>query len=460
MEVRKAVCLPPRLSGFDARSALSILGVRSEKRIPILFLSSIVWGQYEKLDQLSELAWRCQKGAGAPKPGITLEYLSTHTAREAVRNLILPSAPITLAIANKLDMELVAEEADDQTIDRLLWKFGFNPPRYDKKYQRFRWQLQTLREELLKARARLSDDDRDAIRSKGVNVFVSLENFIEELMAFNVWILASDHFGVTRFKYKFDAAVAQVSLTLGASKEIGGQLYEWKSQGGNVLGTLLIYARLAAEWMLGLATADRSELAKLPVDLPHFVNDPARRFPFLHRELWADAAATELKEYAEQFVSLVEQLEQSRLAEVRNGLDHYRDEDKFPAVDLIVACESRLTAMLDSADLNRFIPKAYWLTESRQDQFGMLEYTLQDYNGRKLAVRGPAALSGIKTLSFSEPWTIPYGNLLGQSNSQLVFNLSEESSHSRMWANYPRRRAAVAVLHAQEPLAEVVSDSV
>jgi hypothetical protein len=460
-ETRSAKVHPPTLSNYDASSTLSIFGVRSERRTPILFLSSTIWNEYERTGQLTDLAWRCKMGAAAPKPGEPMEYMRNHTAREVVRTLILPSRPITLAIANKLQMELIDSEPEDQLIDRFLWKFGFNSARYGNKYQRFRMQLEQLREESIGAPTRLTDDHRDAIRSKGVNVFVSLENFIEELISFNVWILASDHISDTHFKYKFEDAVALVPTTLGLSKTIGDQVFAWRSGGGNVLGTLLIYARLAADWMLSLPTADRARVAKVASNSPHFAHDPARRFPFRHRELWADASTNDLKEYAEQFESLVVQLERSHLAEVRNGLDHYREEHKFPAIDLIVACESRLSSTLDSADLNRFIPKAYWLTESARDEFGMVYNTLQDYKGRKLILNGPAVLSGLRTPTFSRPSIVPYGNLLGYSNSELIFHLIEESPYSKMWANYPRRRQDLRNIgHNEEEVVENVSTEV
>ncbi|HKP25410.1 MAG TPA: hypothetical protein VJV39_16200 [Dongiaceae bacterium] len=442
-ETRAARSTPPTLSSYDPTSTLSALGIRSDREDPILFLSSIVWAEYEHADQLTELAWRCQTGAAMPKPEEPIAYMHNHTPREAVRNLILPSRPIALAIANRLNMELLPLEPEDQLIDRFLWKFGFKVAQYDPKYDRFRAQLQKFREELISSPPKLNDDDRDSIRSRGVNVFVSLENFIEELISFSVWLLASDHFGGTHFEYKSSSATSAVAAQFGDSITIGGTPFNWKSEGGNVLSTLLVYGRRAADWMLSLSETDKAPLRKPSQHIPHFVDDNTRQFPFLHRELWADAVRSELQKYAEQFNSIFEQLERSHLAEVRNGLDHYREKDKFPSIDIMIACENRITAALDSADLNRFVPKAYWMTEFHTDEFGISEYVLQDYRSRKLVLRAPAIFSGLKGPTFSRPVILPYGNLLGSTNSDIVVRLVEESSYTSMWENYPRRREGV-----------------
>ena len=173
----------------------------------------------------------------------------------------------------------------------------------------------------------------------------------------------------------------------------------------------------------------------------------------------SNAHVSELKAFAEQFNLVVAQLERSNLAEIRNGLDHFREEDKFPTLEKMIACERRLAEAIDIADLNRFIPKVHWLNDSKKDEFGMEEYALQDYGGRKLVLNGPAGVSGLKSVRFSTPLIIPYGNLLGQTNSELVFYLVEESPYSRMWANYPSRRSYRADHDQQSDAATDVIDT-
>ena len=186
---------------------------------------------------------------------------------------------------------------------------------------------------------------------------------------------------------------------------------------------------------------------------PHFVKDPVRRFPFRHYELWADSHASQLNDYAEQFNLIVSQLERSRLAEIRDGLYHFREEDRFLSADSIIACERRLSDAIDTADLKRFIPKAFWLMETTRDEFGLEEYVLEDYNGRKLVLDGGDCKRRANR-NQAQTWVVPYGNLLGYANSEVMLQLTEVSEYSRMWTDYPIRYRADAVVlqDRQSPL--------
>lgn len=449
-ETRTSNIRPPRLSRHDLRSRLSSLGVRSDRSNPSLFLSASIWTEYQRADQLAELVWRCQMGSATPMPGLPLEYIKVHGPRQAVRNLVLSSRPIALALADKLKLELFENEQEESVVDRFLWKLGFNFARYDQKYNRIRSQLQQLREEAIRAPARLGADDRDAIRSKGVNLFVSMENLVEELVSFSIWLLSSDHL-VTRFEYKFEDARSRVAEVLGATKQVGDVTFSWNPKGGNALGVSLLYARSAVDWISNRATSPRSHIRRVDADLPYFVDDPVLHFAFRHYELWADADIAALNEYERQFSAIVTQLERSRLPEIRNGIDHFREEEKFPSLETIVTCERRLSEALEAADLNRLIPKAFWLMDERKDEFGIREFTFQDYNGRKMVVNGPQTVSGLRQPKFSNSWIIPYGNLLGHVNAELLFELKEESPYSTMWANYPNRRGVAMSQQASMP---------
>ncbi len=116
--------------------------------------------------------------------------------------------------------------------DRLLWKLGFDVRRYDQKYSKFRSSLITFRESAIQADVRPSDSDRDSIRSSGVNAFVYSENFIEELISYNVWLLSQDHFGYTLFKYSFDNAVSIVTDVVGRVQNGQGQAGPFSSAPG------------------------------------------------------------------------------------------------------------------------------------------------------------------------------------------------------------------------------------
>lgn len=442
-EIRRANMTALRASSGDTACSLSVLGIRSERENPSRFLSSLIYDAYNEQHALSDLNWRTDVDNASP--ATVFEFLHRRGPREAIKKLIAPSQRVAEHIARKVYTlaPLAVKETLDE--DRLLWKLGFDVPRYDQKYSKFRSSLIAFRESAIRADVRLSDSDRDSIRSSGVNAFVYSENFIEELISYNVWLLSQDHFGYTLFKYSFDNAVSVVSDVVGKVQNGHGQEVVWSTTGGNTLGVLLAYARAAANWMRSLPDMNR-EVYERPVELlPHFTTPGDSLFPFVHTVLWADADKTELREFALRFEGVVKTLEQSKVAEIRNGIGHYRDKDGFPLTDAIVACETRLTSALDTSDVTRLLPKAFWMRQKIAGEFGISSCEMVDYADRKINVSAPQVMRGLINPRFGHAYLVPSCSLLGRNGSKLIFELNEESAYTRLWAAYPPRTSLANV---------------
>lgn len=444
-EVRTPKLSPPRLRSLDASAELSVFGVRAARPVPLASFVSSIWDSYEKRGVLDELGWRLTRRVGQPDRSTLADYLRQHDPAEAVRELILSSMPITLLMAEKLELELRQEDSVDALIERFLWKAGFNPSRYDGEYSRLRARLIQFNEVLLKTGIVRDEGDREAIRSVGVNLFVSVEHFLEQLIAFNTWLLASDHFGGTHFRYEPTQAVALVGSVLGSDVAVGDFRVAWNRDGGNTLGVLMQYLSRLSEWMSRLPDADRSQIARPEREFPHYAADPERPFPFRHTALWADSNTSELRRFVEGFNSISIQLARSNLAGIRNGLDHQRDAAGFPSVDEMLASVARMRDAFDLADVGRYIPKIYWMTRVTTDRYGRVEYQLEDYMGRSLTLHGPTLVRGNYVPQREAPVIVAPGNLLGQPNAELGFAPSAESPYSDYWKGYPRRRRIPAV---------------
>ena len=96
-------------------------------------------------------------------------------------------------------------------------------------------------------------------------------------------------------------------------------------------------------------------------DLPHFAEVLQIRFPFLHTELWADSNVGQLYSYVENYMSMAALLQQAELAEIRNGIDHMRDEERFPKPEKMLACVSRLREAYTYCIDKRYLPEIHWL---------------------------------------------------------------------------------------------------
>jgi len=438
-ELRRSKGRPPRMSK-DSAAELSSLGVRSQRRNPLVVLMARIWDAYEAHNLLGELGWRTQKRIDNPSKVVLMDYIREKGPLQTVRELILSSMPITLHVAKNLGVQVSDHEDDDTIAQKIIWKIGLDLPRYSDEYSHLRDRITQFNDILLRTSSIRTENDRAQIRSIGVNLFVSIEHLLEQLISYNVWLLSSDHFLVTKFNYTGQEALQSVSRVLGQSISFDNTSILWDDSGGNTLGSLMSYLSKACDWMQTLTTADRSVLERPIEDLPHFAADQSMIFPFRHKQMWADADQSELSNYVILFARIAKLLAQSNLANIRNGLDHKRSAENFPSLEDMIACVTRIKEALDLADINRFIPKSYWLKHRAIDRFGNEEYLLHDYMDRPLQLRGPTPILGRKSLKFNEPVLIAPGNILDLPNSEIIFRGAEESLYAKYWAGYPRRR--------------------
>jgi len=208
----------------------------------------------------------------------------------------------------------------------------------------------------------------------------------------------------------------------------------------NPLGTLLRYLRAAADWIQTLPGRNPESAQRPERDLPHFADNDYLKFPFRHTALWADSDPTGLQRHSDLFARIVKLVEESDPASVRNGLDHFRDSEQFPAADKLLACVVRLGQALELADVHRFIPKVHWLFDRKGNRFGAAQNEFRDYAGRTVISYGPRLVLGLEMDSYDGARVVAPGNLLGLPNASLVFYLREPSDFSTYWEDYPRRR--------------------
>ncbi|HXN94043.1 MAG TPA: hypothetical protein VN879_06040 [Candidatus Acidoferrales bacterium] len=451
-ETREVKYNVPMHSG-DSDSQLSALGIRSVRWDPVVNLTRAIWRAYQLLGLPSELEWHVRSNEAKSPYEALVAFIRNRGPAESIRELVLSSARITTAVCDDLHIPLTyASGSNGQKVDHLLWKLGFNPMQFDDSISRFKARLSEFNEVILTCTPITTEDARERVRAAGVNVFVSLEDFLDRLVSYNVWLLSSDHFLVTEFRYSSADARRSVARTLGAPLPSGDVGISWDILGGNPLGTLLRYLRATADWIQGLPGTDRKAAERPEKDLPHFADNEYLKFPFRHSSLWADSNLTELQWHSEFFARIVKLIEEAEPASLRNGLDHFREADQFPSADKLLACVARLGQALELADVQRFLPKVYWRFGRTGDRFGATVNEFRDYAGRLVLTYGPALVSGLDAVSYKTAYVLAPGNLLGSPNASLVFQLQESSEFSAYWEDYPRRRRIQAANGKQVPV--------
>jgi hypothetical protein len=297
-----------------------------------------------------------------------------------------------------------------------------------------------FRESVLKMPSEPSEHHRAAVRSSGVNLFVSVEQFVENLLVYNMWLMGSDHYTQTAFCFAITDARHSVEKHLGSTLQSGGEIFNWKTDGTNALGTLLAYLQAYREWIKGRTSAERKPIERLKDDYPHYAKDTILVFPFRHTEFWADASPDILQKYIESIDAIYVQLLQAELTSIRNGIDHKRSDDEFPRADKMLACVTRLQQAIDTADARKLIPKLFWGVRTEQDSDGNICDTFRDYRGQFTELCDPAPISGVPGRGFGLPHLIAPYEFLNQPNSTIVFRLSPKTEYRDYWREYPRRR--------------------
>ncbi|HEX9769202.1 MAG TPA: hypothetical protein VGA50_08515, partial [Kiloniellales bacterium] len=331
-------------------------------------------------------------------------------------------------------------EEMDQVETRLLWKLGFNLPRYGTAISQLRRRLDEFNNCLLGISSVDTEDEREQVRRSGVNLFVSLEDFLERLVSFNVWLFSSDHFLDTRFQYNRWDVVAAVPNILGATVSSGEVIFAWNSGGENTIGTTQAYLHQFLKWLSQRQTIEKSTVLRSNDDLPHYYQDSNQVFPFYHVEAWADFDRTEFEVYFEKIQLIAKHLARSKLAGIRNKLDHKRPPEQFPAIDSMLAMVSRVREVVDIADLNRLIPKRFWLEDRKIDRYGRGTQILKDYAGRPYSLAIPMPVVSMPKIGFDAPVIISPGTFLADGAVPLILAVRSTSEYAKYWAGYPRRR--------------------
>ncbi len=418
-------------------SEISSLGIRPGHTEPFAAFASSILRAYVKAEIINELAWRLQSDASRGLDVTLTDFIRRNGPSESVSKLILASPTVTAEVCRDINLSLDETiPQTESTKSRILWKFGFEIARHDDVMSRLNQRLQQLEDLLPQIDFAAGETAREKVRSAAVNLFVSVEQFLDRLIAFNVWLLASDHWAATRFQYQLSAARLTVSTVLGNSIQTPEGPLSWKSNGENALGTQLAYLNEFELWLDGL-TEEKKE-SRQDVEFQKSADHSGRPFPFRHTKLWADSEIIELQRYKELLKKISKTVAQADVAGVRNGLDHQRDAMRFPTEDALLLCVTRLKAAARTAEQQRIYPVPYWFYSELQSTFGTSEISFKSARGDTFTIFRPSTVASLPEITRMNPVVFAPINFLGAPDSLLFFNVIGESEYSKYWSGYPR----------------------
>lgn len=453
--VRRTMTGAYKLRMTDGLCELSRLGIRAATAEPSALLVRRIFDAYCALGRLNDLGWKVSQSDVPAEHSDVMQYVLERGPRDAIEHLVLSEMGVTRHVSNASWLDLTALGKAETAVDRLLWKTGFPVLDMEAPQDFAARNLEALRERAAACVGYVSESDREELRGAGVNAFVGVENDLQRFLAWNVWLLGTDHFVDSRGEYREREAFARVSEILGERVESGGVVHRWSSEGKNTLGCVLAYLVNASAWWTSLTKKSKADAARTNDDLPHYDGNPDVIFPFRHKQLWADCNNDQLGAYVASLNECASEILRQDAAGVRNGLDHFRKADEFPDPRRIGMCAGGLCETLRRAYAGGQMPKPWYVVEVRHDYYNHRTWTLEDARSERMELHGPTQVAGLVALEWGVPYLVVRQNLLALPNATLRFRYTDVGPHERFWAVYPRRREIPRKGSVEQPAGDV-----
>lgn len=219
--------------------------------------------------------------------------------------------------------------------------------------------------------------DKARIRSSGVNLFVSVEDTLQQALSYITWALLSDHYLDTKFSYTYDDARDFMVETLDNFEYTSGEFLKLDKSGKNTLFPL-ITGLLSLSKMCDSLLSEQEKYVRPKSEFPeYYENAPLNFFPFEHKKLLFDIKPSELKALMNCIKGIVSEFGRGKVLETRNKLQHKRDD--FPNQRELLATISSLQIIYSTLEEQGIYPDVHLFERSITDEFNRTEITLSNY---------------------------------------------------------------------------------
>lgn len=434
-----------RTGAFDCAVEVSRWGTRiaSTADLAPLRLRRLVDKIFKSDDvtEYEELGWQLREVSGMTLTARLDEYLRTASPDDVVRRLILARRRnFELAVA-ELGIVTTDEEArDDDLINQVLWKLGFEVNVTQRIHDRF-WQLHEEITQSARSAMVSTVVNQEAMRGLGANYFRSLEKILSDTLVFASWALLNDHVEAQRpFEYDDDRCrvFGWTALNESDSNAEGPAKTPMEFGDSSTLYVLCRGFAVLAKHLEALR-ANPEAHRRDAGSLPRFAsNTTLQEFPFLHSNAFLDLTASSQATLIESLREASRALVAGKVSDVRNEQIHYRRSSS----DLRTLLESleatrRAVRILEDLGLTR-VPFRPGRIEA--DQWFRTTIYFADGRGREFPLGRPSAFSWLNLPSLERTQYLITAAQFAEPNEILRISQGATSQFSQMWEGYPSRR--------------------
>jgi hypothetical protein len=441
-EIREAVFLKP--SGFyNISHQCNKLGFRSISRnnLAINRLNKLILNVNSEDSAKQILEWKLRFYEYETLKEKIEAYTSVTEPTKIIKETIL-SGPLQI---NKTfekiygNFELPTnEESENTLINKILWKLGFDINIYPDTINDFWNKLEDFKNTVRSVKT-LNTFEKDKIRSSSVNLFVALEDILEQSLSFITWLLLSDHFLETKFKYDYETSRHFMCSKLEGQVVGSNEPLRFDKNGKNTLFPLTEGFSALIQICDNIMSSSRNEYLRSEEELPSFYEKATyTSFPFMHKVLLLDLKSANYKNIKENISKISSEFTKHSVLSIRNRLQHKRED--FPNIDEILQACYTIEDVVNKLEINSLWPNVYLFKTLNSDKYKRQNYAFEDYKGRTINLTPTSEFIGSRLIGISVPQIILPNVHIGNSLEVLRFKYNEPSEYLKYWKGYPLKK--------------------
>lgn len=451
-EIRKGKVMLLRKGVFYTETQCSKYGFRSvitmgkEINTALIRLKNLIKELYYTSSMEKEkLKWKLRSFEGGTLDEILGRYLLTENPRDIITNLIFDNPSNLQKTFEYLKCNdfgsLLDPFKEDYFVNMILWKLGFDITVFPS-YQSLFWKRHDQFLRIIKNNQVFTEDEREAIRSSGVNFFVSLEEILDYALSFITWALLSDQYIENKFTFNLEDSRAITAKIINSYhyKINDTESLNFDKDGKNTLYPLIkgfsVIAQICEEHLKSKDKYLRSE-----TEYPsYYKKTDLYDFPFRHNALLLDLEKTDVRRIIELLKKISDTLETKNISNVRNRIKHNRPIHEFPSISELEETCNAISDVVLKMEMEGIIPTIYIRSGKENDEFGRGFVKYKDYKGGSILLSNSSQFLRSGMPLYKKVQLILPNVHINNSVDKLRFSYLEKTSYSNYWSDYPKRR--------------------
>ena len=399
--------------------------------LTILRLKDLIWQIYS--DDLDDLRWILKVGENEDVSDALENYLYNEDPKNIIKKLVFYNRKNLFKTFKILKFGHYDFDHSNENfiIDKILWKLGFLINVYPEYLQLF-WNRTNNFIDVAENFENQTENDKEIIRSKGLNYFISLEELLDYSLSFITYALLEDHFLNTKFDLNFDEARRFMANELNSSETDSVKFDPEK----NTLYPLVNGFKVLADKCEKIIQ-NKEKYLRPDNEIPSYAGKTDLvKFTFMNKKIILDLNRDDVSEIIIFLKEITGILEKSGIMHIRNIFAHKRED--FPSKEEILKSIEIVSELVSSMEKKGIVPMVYFSESFIIDRYARKKLIVKNYKGSTITLHLPYE-STMKSKYEYNPLIIIPSLHLKTSNELLNYDLIESSDYVEMWSDYPKK---------------------